>query len=492
MATINTLDLRVANAKNLVDYISDEGNTGLAYAFVGKSNAWPTGDESPPVPQNSNKEFFEMYDNLLALKKINEVDVYHMIPRLSWTSGIIYDIYRHDYSLTNPTFSGKTDLIDAPWIVVNQNNDVYVCLYNNDNSAATVEPVNTGNEAFYTTDGYQWLKVYTLTSTSVTDYSTTNLIPIIDNDVVDTTDGEIYTVIIDTHGTDYTSSPAGVVNQIPYYYCNITGDGTGAAARISINNGSISEVKVVRGGQGYTYGHLDFRTNYVYESLGDLDTETNGLNPLGNGDFTSTVIVGPPGGWGTDLFRELASVRVAVFSSVLSNTDDFLNVSFRQVGILKGVVEQPPLVSPNTMNATYAVKLVTQNAAVEVFRPGEIIHQLVNVNGETKEAKGIVVNWGGDDEVTGILSYIQDPRVATDVDGGLYAFTGTNAIVGETTGKIGTVVDFDGEDGDRTFGNGYSSPESQKYTGELVYLSNISPVVRQDGQNEKIILILTY
>ena len=199
---------------------------------------------------------------------------------------------------------------------------------NNGGSVSTVEPVNTGDDAFYTSDNYQWLKIYTLTSASLENV-TANFMPVIENEVVDTTDGEIYTVIIENGGTNYTSSPAGVVNSIPYYYCNINGDGTGAAARVTVYNGSITDVMVVRGGNGYTYGFLDFGANVVYQSLSDLDSKTNALNPLGSGDFISKVIINPIGGWGTDIIKELGGTRVGIFSNILSNTTDFLNnISF--------------------------------------------------------------------------------------------------------------------------------------------------------------------
>ena len=492
MASVNTNDLRITNAENLVSSLSDISNTGLSHLFIGKANSWSTGDESPPVPSSNVSEFFQTYDQMIALQRIDNDEIFHMIPKVQWVSGIIFDMYRNDYSKSNTSTTGKNNIFDARWITINQNNNVYICLDNNKGGVSTIEPINTGDEAFYTSDGYQWLKVYTMTSAALK-VATTNLIPIVQNEVVDTTDGEIYTVVIENSGTNYTSSPAGVVNSIPQYYCKINGDGTGAAARVVVENGSITEVKVVRSGSGYTYGFLDFTVNKVYQSLSDMDTETSGLNPLGSGDFRSTVIIGPPGGWGSDLVRELGGTRVGIFSNILSNTTDFLNnTSFRQIGVLKGAQPQAGQNNPTTMNATYAVKIVTQNASAPIYREGEIISQTVIVNGEPKVAKGVVVSWSGNDEVNGILNYVQDPRIATDDDGALYRFTGNRPVIGETTGKIGTVVDYDGVESDRTFVNGYSTPEIQHYSGKMVYLSNISPVIRSTTQNESISLIISF
>lgn len=492
MASVNTNDLRITNAENLVGSLSDIDNTGLSHLFIGRSTAWPTGDSNPPVPDNSVSEFYETYDELIALQRIDNDEIFHMIPKVNWVSGVIFDMYRHDYSKSNPTTTGKTNLYDAMWVTLNQNNDVYICLDNNNGGVSTIEPINTGNEAFYTSDGYQWLKVYTLSS-AANKVVTNNLMPIVQNEVVSTTDGEIYTVKIENGGTNYTSSPAGVVNSIPNYYCKITGDGTGAAAKVTVSNGSITEVKVVRSGSGYTYGVLDFTVNNVYQSLSDMDTETSGLNPLGSGDFRSTVIIGTPGGWGSNLVRELGGTRVGIFSNILSNTTDFINnTSFRQVGVLRGAQPQAGQDNPTTMNATYAMRVVTVNAAADIYKEGEVIRQTVTVDGKNKVAKGVVVSWTGNDEINGIINYVQDPQIATDSDGGLYRFSGTNPIVGETTGKIANVADVDDTVNDRVFVNGYSTPEVQHYTGKMIYLSNIPPVIRSSTQNENINLIISF
>ena len=139
---------------------------------------------------------------------------------------------------------------------------------------------------------------------------------------------------------------------IDHCYCRITGDGTGAVAKITMSEGRIFEVKVVREGEGYTRAQLDFRPNFVYTSLLDLDNQQNGFDPRGNGAFSPTVIISPPGGWGTDveedkiytLARQLGGTRVGVFSrfgsmmDLCACEDEYIEYTdFRQVGILDEV-----------------------------------------------------------------------------------------------------------------------------------------------------------
>ena len=70
----------------------------------------------------------------------------------------------------------------------------------------------------------------------------------------------------------------------------------------------------------------------------DTNNEKNGIDPLGDGGFRTTVIINPPGGWGTDLVRELGGTRVGVFSDFKSTNPDYvLESEFRQVGIVSDV-----------------------------------------------------------------------------------------------------------------------------------------------------------
>ncbi|QBP06142.1 baseplate wedge subunit [Synechococcus phage S-B68] len=481
MATVNTNHLRVRNAKNLVGTLGTN-----SYVFVGKPTAWIAGDEVPPTPTNSVSEYYDVHSQMLSMKLLTASDVYHAINRSLWVSGTVYDMYRHDYSITRTAYSGAANLHNANYYTVNQNNNVYVCLSNAGNGQSTVEPQNLGDEPFYTSDGYQWIRLYNLTADNVADNSTELYIPIAtatDNDVVVTTAGEIYTVAIENGGADFTGNPAGVINQIPYYYCKIVGDGTGAAARVTVTNGSVSEIEVVRNGSGYTYATLDFAAGRVYQSLTDLDAENNALNPLGDGTLSTTVIIPPAGGWGTDLPTELNASRVMVFSSLAYNETDFsTNVSFRQIGILSGITG-----GGTTVTTTYAAKVADGSGDYTI---GETISQTVTIDSVDHIAKGLVVGWDADNDV---IKYLQDPKLHADTDGNLYAFSGSFAITGADSGKA-TLPDvaFSGVSGDMTFSVGYASPEVTKYEGEILYLTNISPVLRQGTQTEKITLVITY
>jgi len=484
MSTVNTNDLRIKNAKNLINSLNGPDLEALAYLFVGRVQPWAD-DNLPPTPQNNNQTFYTTYDNMFAMKRIGPNDAYHMIPKLSWTSGAVYDYYRQDYNIENKAHSGASNLYDCNWIIRNQTNNVYVCLNNKRGTPSTVEPQNTSNEPFVTSDGYQWQRVYKLTAGDYEVHSTDNFMPIKQSDAVNTVDGALATIIIENPGNEFTVNPAGAPNQIPAYYCVVDGDGSGAVAKVSIVGGQVSHIEVVRSGSGYTYGTLDFTANNVYQSLNDLDLNKNALDPGGDGTFMSTVIIPPPGGWGTDLPRELGGTRVGIFSDLDYNLFSYFEASFRQLGILQDATFTTS--NPSSAEACYAVRVDPLSSGLSYIM-GETITQTVLVDGENRLAKGSVVGYSKDD---GIIRYTQS-SANVDSDGNLYRFEGTNNIIGLSSGHSSPVNTESVDATDITFVNGYATPEVTPYSGTMTYLSNISPVVRDPLQTERISLLIAF
>ena len=485
MATINQNDLRIKNAKNFVQSLNTETGNALSYVFMGRVQPWP--DENvPPVPQNNIKSFNETYDNMFAARRVLDADAYYMIPRINWVTGTVYDYYRNDYSDLNRSYSNAANLYNCIFIVRNQLNNVYVCLDNNGNTPSTVEPLNTGNEPFTTTDGYQWQRVYNLTTGVLNAHSTDNFMPIQQNDVVVSTEGALSTVIIEDGGTGYTTNPIGAPNAIPFYFCGIDGDGTGAAARVTVQGDAITKVEVVRPGSGYTFGTLNFTADNVFESLADYDQNKNPLNPLGNGDLRTTVIVPPTGGWGTDLQRELGGTRVGVFSSLDFDMFSYFTGSFRQVGILQDMTVQGT--NPASVSACYAVETegILEGTS---FLSGETIEQVVkDSDNNDRLARGVVIAY---DTASGVIRYSQN-STTVDTDGNLYRFGGTNVIKGKTSGLAATPTTTTGRVTDIEFVDGYSTPEITYYSGCMTYLANTTPVIRDPQQTERISLLIAF
>ena len=132
MAAIITDQLRILNAKNFVAGVALTSNS--YYSFVGLPNPtdynvdWNT---SPPSPVDNFNQENNHWDTMIALKKISKSDVRQVVRKITWTSGITYDMYRHDISATNPSQpSNAVDLYSANYYVLNSDYRVYICLQN--------------------------------------------------------------------------------------------------------------------------------------------------------------------------------------------------------------------------------------------------------------------------------------------------------------------------------------------------------------------------
>jgi len=272
MAAIITDQIRILNAKNFVAGITSSSNS--YYSFIGLPNPsdyqsdW---DSSPPAPKDNFSEENDYWDTMIALKKINSSDVRQVIPKRTWTSGTTYDMYRHDYSVTNTAaVSGATNLYSAFYYVMNADFRVYICLQNgtdpqNPNGKPSLdEPTFTDLEprsAGSSGDGYIWKYLYTIKPNEVVKFESTDFMPVpsdwstsTDNAAVrdNAVDGSIKIVTVTNAGVGL-----GTANQT-YTRVPIKGDGSNAECTLTVGADSkVSSVTVSNQGSGYTYGSLD-------------------------------------------------------------------------------------------------------------------------------------------------------------------------------------------------------------------------------------------
>ena len=506
MATVKTNGSRTQNARNFIDSFNESDGDASAYMFIGGVTPWQNEDE-PPVPDNSIKEYYQVHNEMLSLKRINDLDVHYMLPHIKWISGTVYDMYRHDYTIDNRSNSGASNLYDSIYFVVSQNNYVYVCLNNATGKPSLVEPQNISDDPFVTSDGYQWMKLFKVSAEQQQFYSTTNLIPVTDEDVNSKPVGAIYTAVVDAPGTRYTNNPNGPISDIPDYYCRVVGDGYGAVAKVKVRMESVDSIEIVRPGEGYTFGHVDFKAGSVYKGLAQLDSERNPLNPGGSGDFRSTVIISPPTGWGYEpddeleleennaearhrLALQLSSRTVGVFSNFKDPLmDAYPNLDFRQIGVLHKVKTKRGYENSTSLSAVHSIK-VGQIMKGTSFEIGELIEQPVAYSDTVgKTAVGKVVSWDADNN---IIRYTLDKETLNE-RGNAIPLKGSERIVGRTSEfTVKPDLDFSDSLQGTQFTAGYATPEVSKYTGYLTYLTNISPIRRQPTQTERISLTITF
>jgi len=203
-----TKQFNTHNAKQFVESISEQANS-LYYVFAGRHVPWPS-DINPPTPSGSEEDtYYQIYRDMVFGKKVNAVDVKHMVDNNAWTSGTVYNQY------TN-TAAALTNF----FVVVPESGgySVFKCLFNNKGAASTSQPTKaatTADDDVYitTADKYQWVLMYFMTDADHSKFATASKVPIIANTAVEANavSGAIDVINVNTGGSRYFSVANGVV-----------------------------------------------------------------------------------------------------------------------------------------------------------------------------------------------------------------------------------------------------------------------------------------
>jgi len=513
MSAIITDQLRILNAKNFVSAATSSENS--YYSFVALPNATdfsPTWDILPPAPIDNFDQENDYWDTMIALKKIGEDDVKQVVRKVTWQSGITYDMYRHDISRNNTSRpSGSTSLYSANYYIINSDFRVYICLNNgtspenpegrpslDEPTFVDLEPRSAGNSG----DGYIWKYLYTIKPSDIIKFDSVNFIPVpkkwetsTENAAVRnnaSASGQLKIVTITNRGVGL-----GTANQT-YTRVPIKGDGSGAECTITINNDSkVESVTISKGGSGYTYGTVDIAAGNV---------------PSGSTSPVFNVIIPPQGGHGADIYRELGAYNVIVYSRIendIENPDFITGNQIARVGIIE---------NPKAYNSSSVLTLDKASAVGAIkLSPGGLFpsdSQITQTIGVGSTAVGRVISY---DENTGVLKYWQDKSlVGFNTDGtaktnptygfNLNRFT-SNVSTGGTTTIEGTVSSLNIETNftgistvinnrtyylGQSFESGVSNPEVKKYSGNIIYVDNRPSITRSSNQKEDIKVILQF
>jgi hypothetical protein len=472
------------------------------YLFVGRPQNWTTEKYSgrsdvtefePPDVFDSFNEMNELYDDMIAVKRVTRSDVSKVVRKRSWRSGIIYDMYRNDYTPEKLSVNGQSKLYDSQFYVMNSNYQVYKCIYNGESPTypngrpSTVEPTGNSTSIIESpSDGYRWKYMYTINISDYIKFVSSDFIPVKDDESVKgaAVDGSIDQLVIKNRGT-------GLVPNV--YYAPIVGDENEmAVARIVVpntgtNSGKIDVVELERVGRGYTYGKI--LLTEVYTTANGALTRSGTSSSLGT-QTDVEVIISPPGGHGFDSSSELGAYRIMVHKSLdfLDGDGDIpVDSQFRRFGLLSDPTTPAGVdLTSTTATACFAIKFPSSTTAN--FEPGEIITQ------SSTGAKGRVIHW---DSVTKVLRYYQNEYINSLQSGQnqykFIPFSGSNSISGETSGTtltpdVSANANFFGI----TFVNGYASAEIEKHSGKIIYAENRKAVNRSNDQIEDIKLVIEF
>ena len=515
MAAIVTDQFRILNAGNFVDSVTSSSNS--YYVFVGLSNPAVVGygrttdwDTNTPNPTDNFDYQSFVGDNMSFGKKVTSANVRRLVRRIDWTRGTKYEMYRHDYSLTNLSPTTKSSrLYDANYYVMNSEYKVYICVDNGSSGINTAgnasldEPTFTDLEPSkpgVSGDGYLWKYLYTVSPSDIIKFDSTEYISlpsdwatstnaqisaVRNNGDSDTNENQIKKVYIDIQGLGYSQGS---------HELNILGDGSGGKVIVDVDaNGKVTNTVVSSGGKDYTYGMVD---------LGSINSSSSTKAKL--------IPIIPPGkGHGNDIYKELGADKVLVYARFDDSTRDFpTDVTFAQIGIVKNPtsIGSTNVFTENQYSSLGAIKFTSVTGTVSV---GDKISQ--SVTGGT--AKGFVASY---DTETKVLKYFQDRNsflnqtyfdatdyVGVSTNAKLYAFASNANAVTSTGGFSGSVdTGFTGISTNPTgtklislgtqFTNGVANPEINKGSGDIVYLDNRPAISRNSRQKEDVKIILEF
>jgi len=550
MPAIVTNKFRIHNAKQFVEAFDEISSTSGAaitdasgllntnmYLFIGKVTAW-TDDTAPDTPTDSvSNTVYNHWRDMIAAKKIGVTDVSHVCPRYNWTTSTNYFAYNH----------ANNSLFDQTFYVMTEDYNVYKCLSNNNtDGASTVKPTGTGTSIVATGDGYKWKYMYQISAARALKFVTPSYMPTqrvrkSNGTIANTTDssfqydveiaantsgnGAIEVGHVTAGGTGYLFE-TGVVQSGTFstttakivgtglatstlvgsdiYFTSETGSSgvTGKGGTISVYDAStdlvtwtpaLASANVPVAGDGYSIGPkvaitgdgqgANVRaTNTASGVVGDIVSVAGGNN-YGNAVATITAnsshgssaavtpIIGPRGGHGDDAVEELGGFFVMVNSRLeYGESGNFTtNNDFRKIGL----ISQPLYANGDIATASSVDQCVT--VTLQSWNSTAFAED-ATLTGALSGATGKIVDFKSNTTIR-LVDVTMGSNTTVGYDSIAGSFQANETITaGSASANSSAVVGGD----------------LQKFSGDVLYIENRSPVTRADDQIEDVKLIIEF
>lgn len=442
MSSTTFIDLRINNADQFKESVSEPSPNTKLFLVFGKTDAWAN-DSSPNIANSSVATVYEVWNNMIGGKRILGGDMSHVIPRINWTSNTVYDAYD----------DRRDDLFDSntKFYVMNSDYSVYKCIANNYGIASTTQPTSVNPSIISTTgDGYVWKYMYTINDAEKLRFTTNEYIPVktlttddgslqwqVQNTAIS---GSIDSIIVTGSGNNYTN--------VSNVTITISGDGTSATAVATLNTttNTVSSITITDRGSGYSYATV---------SISDTT--------IGSG-ATARAIISPPGGHGSDPLYELGGKNIMIDAKIRYDEEGILPVTndFRQIALLKDpYVNQTSNVASNI---AFVQAMTVVCDGVDNYAQDETVYQGASLG--TASFTGRVVSWNSGTSKLLLINTTGTISLSTTILGST-SFT-ARVVTSKTDGLL------------------------EKHSGRLLYIDNIKPVTRSDDQIEDFQILLKF
>ncbi len=252
----------------------------------------------------------------------------------------------------------------------------------------------------------------------------------------------------------------------------ISGDGQGANIRCTVNSsGAVNATTVVAGGNNYSNASITVISN---------GAQSNSFNP--SPAATLTPIIAPAGGHGSDAIQELGGFFILVNSRLeYSESNNFTTSNdFRKVGLLA---------QPKFANGDFATSSVIDQATTIVLTSWNGTSYAVDelVTGATSGCTGRIVDFVGNNTIR-MTDIIPSGNSTTAGYNGIYGyFTNTEVIAANTSGNGGS-----GASATANGSGAVTGGDLTRFSGDIIYIENRTPVTRAADQIEDVKLIIEF
>lgn len=509
--------------------------TSRYYVYIGKPIAWANDSAPPVVNASTQNEQFDLYRDMIAMKRIQLNDVTYVIPRYNWTNNTRYVQYTDT----------STTLANSMFYVITDEKNVYKCIDNN-GANSTVKPTGISTLITTTADGYRWKYMYTVSDADYIKFATSSHIPVktlTENDSSSqwavqqaAANGAIHHIVVANSGSGYflySNTFSGVVNSTVFtlgssassvadIYANssifiYSGAGAGQLRKIksyvggtktlTVNNAfspipntssvfMIGPTVIIRGDSGATAALR--ATAYVSRPMNQVagisritmvnegrnySTANVVFDAYTGSGARGTPIISPPGihgaggnhgpgGHGSDPVAELYGEQVIVNVRVVGTEGNTFPANNDYRTV--GILRDPLLRSGTSNYANASVLDLTTRLYVTGVTGDFVADE--HIRGGTSKAEGRLVYFANTNaaRTQGILKLI---RTTTTGTGGF--FSPSETVTGLVSGKTASI-------------SSVARPAIKEYTGDILYNENIVPVQKTPGQTENIKILIKF
>lgn len=470
------------------------GDSDRHYLAIGRSEQWDS-DLLPPVPTPAKRDILEFQSSIQSMKLVP--DVSYVTPRFSWIAGNQYEAWDDAYN-SNTIVSPAGD-ISNPYYIITEDNNVFICLQQGKTDQGIArnslyKPTDTSGYPFSAgADGYIWRFLYNIGTSESRKFLTANYMPV--ENILDSSlggpafgdlsvsrvqqlqiqgqaiPGQMIGIAVDSGGQGYTTRPTITIQPVPLYgvdevvpaqgYCNI--NDAGIITEVIMKEDSTA---------GDSAGGFRFGRDYYNAAI---------LVSGGGGSGAALrAIITSDSGMGANPIADLNSSAI-MFNAKLDGTEneDFqVTNDFRQIGIVRNPLKDSAQYDNFTGSiGDSAAKEVTLSAFKRLHVSSGLV--TANITGDqivegTSTARAIVDYY---DDAKQIL-YVHQTRTT-----GFLPFDSSDTVTVSEGGGSASVSTASGMPVLRP-------SEVDRFSGEVIYIDNRSPVTRDNEQTEDIKVII--